>query len=131
RDRLSPDGDGLGPVFNARSCVACHNQARPGGGGGVEHNVTTYVIVPPDDKGELREGVIHSQATAPRYRETLALLDPSLPAISQPTLKQLGVRSDTRATMPGEGLELPGHIRLSQRNTPALFGARLIDDIPD
>src|SRR4029077_20858694 len=25
-------GDGLGPVFNARSCVECHHQGGPGGG---------------------------------------------------------------------------------------------------
>src|SRR5262249_15251148 len=40
KDRLSPDGDGLGPVFNARSCVACHHQGGPGGAGGLTHNVT-------------------------------------------------------------------------------------------
>ena len=27
-------GDGLGPVFNARSCVECHFQGGVGGGGG-------------------------------------------------------------------------------------------------
>ena len=32
-DSLTPDGDGLGPVFNERSCVACHNQGGSGGGG--------------------------------------------------------------------------------------------------
>src|SRR5207245_3994088 len=26
KDTNCPDGDGLGPVFNATSCVACHNQ---------------------------------------------------------------------------------------------------------
>ena len=56
KDPLSADGDGLGPVFNARSCVACHNQGGPGGGGDVEHNVTTYVIRPVNGKGEPREG---------------------------------------------------------------------------
>ncbi len=43
-DPLSAGGDGLGPVYNATSCVACHHQVRPGGGGGLEHNVTTFVI---------------------------------------------------------------------------------------
>src|SRR3954454_4457536 len=32
RDSLAA-GDGLGPVFNARSCVECHNQSGPGGSG--------------------------------------------------------------------------------------------------
>ena len=33
-------GDGLGPVFNANSCVACHSQGGVGGGGDAAHNVT-------------------------------------------------------------------------------------------
>src|SRR5262245_11590931 len=32
-------GDGLGPVFNDRSCVACHFQGGVGGGGDNDHNV--------------------------------------------------------------------------------------------
>jgi CxxC motif-containing protein (DUF1111 family) len=32
-------GDGLGPVYNATSCVDCHNQGGPGGGGPVDRNV--------------------------------------------------------------------------------------------
>ena len=32
-DRNSHGGDGLGPVFNDRSCVNCHDQGGPGGGG--------------------------------------------------------------------------------------------------
>src|SRR5260370_42507582 len=42
KDPLSPDGDGLGPVFNATSCVACHRQGGLGGSSGVEHNVTLF-----------------------------------------------------------------------------------------
>ena len=32
------NGDGLGPVFNDTSCVACHHQGGVGGSGGVRHN---------------------------------------------------------------------------------------------
>ena len=32
-DPRSHGGDGLGPVFNDSSCVACHNQGGIGGGG--------------------------------------------------------------------------------------------------
>ena len=36
-------GDGLGPLYNAKSCNACH----PGGGAsGVEHNVTLITVEP-------------------------------------------------------------------------------------
>ena len=32
-DSRSHGGDGLGPVYNDSSCVACHNLGGPGGGG--------------------------------------------------------------------------------------------------
>ena len=32
-DPLTPAGDGLGPVFNETSCLACHRQGGAGGGG--------------------------------------------------------------------------------------------------
>ncbi|MBT4864073.1 MAG: hypothetical protein HON53_02990 [Planctomycetaceae bacterium] len=38
-DPRSHGGDGLGPVFNESSCVACHNQGAIGGGGPVGKNV--------------------------------------------------------------------------------------------
>jgi CxxC motif-containing protein (DUF1111 family) len=38
-DRRSHSGDGLGPVFNARSCVACHHQGGDGGAGPRHMNV--------------------------------------------------------------------------------------------
>src|SRR5688572_11687506 len=33
------DGDGLGPMFNAVSCDACHSQGGVGGGGSIDFNV--------------------------------------------------------------------------------------------
>lgn len=39
-DPRSRGGDGLGPVYNADSCLACHFQGGPGGSGPVESNVT-------------------------------------------------------------------------------------------
>jgi CxxC motif-containing protein (DUF1111 family) len=38
-DARSHGGDGLGPVFNDSSCVACHNAGAPGGGGPNSKNV--------------------------------------------------------------------------------------------
>lgn len=38
-DSRSHGGDGLGPVFNDSSCVACHNQGGVGGGGPASKNV--------------------------------------------------------------------------------------------
>ncbi len=48
-DRRSHGGDGLGPVFNERSCVGCHHQGGPGGGGTADKNIE--IITP------VREGV--------------------------------------------------------------------------
>lgn len=39
KDPRSPEGDGLGPMFNESSCVGCHNQGGPGGAGPASKNV--------------------------------------------------------------------------------------------
>jgi CxxC motif-containing protein (DUF1111 family) len=123
-DPLTQGGDGLGPVFNARSCVACHHQGGPGGGGSVEHNVLTFVVRPSVPDQPPRQGVIHTFAAAPQYQETLAHVDPSLPSL---TASQLQSTRGNRRAMP----TVPPGISLTQRNTPALFGLGLIDALPD
>jgi CxxC motif-containing protein (DUF1111 family) len=127
KDALTPAGDGLGPVFNANSCAACHNQGGIGGAGGLEHNVTTYTVRADIATGKPREGVVHTFAVNRKFQETLALVDGSLPNTSQPELRQLvAVGGDSRHCLP-----MPPRVHVSQRNTPALFGAKLIDDIPE
>ncbi len=44
-DPRSPRGDGLGPVFNDSSCVACHNSGGAGGGGPSSKNVDIVTAV--------------------------------------------------------------------------------------
>src|SRR5262245_26634560 len=51
-------GDGLGPVFNAKSCVACHNQGGVGGGGSNAHNVVNFEVIPNHRDGEFTTGTI-------------------------------------------------------------------------
>jgi CxxC motif-containing protein (DUF1111 family) len=123
-DPLAHGGDGLGPVFNASSCVACHLQGGVGGAGGLRANVTTFVNTRPLP-GQPREGVVHSKAV--RFPESLQQVDASLPPLQQPTLNQL-------VNLPGSGnhcIVTPRTVHVSQRNTPALFGDRLIDEIPE
>lgn len=115
-DPLCAEGDGPGPVFNATSCVACHKQVRPGGGGGLENNVTTFTVHVAGQPS--RQGVVHANSLV--QRETLQDIDPFLPPIAQPTLEQL------KAIAP-----LQHGVHVSQRNTPALFGVKLIDEIPE
>jgi CxxC motif-containing protein (DUF1111 family) len=124
-DPLANGGDGLGPVYNASSCVACHTKGGVGGSGGLDSNVTNFTVRPPTPGARGREGVVHARGTS--ARETLANVSPELPPISRPTLAMVVHLPGSR----GETLRMPAGVHLSQRNTPALFGAKLIDDIPD
>jgi CxxC motif-containing protein (DUF1111 family) len=126
QDPLSPDGDGLGPVFNATSCVACHNQGGIGGSGGLQHNVTTFTVRIPGESA--RQGVVHANGV--ERRETLRDVSPDLPPISQPSLEQI-VNLQARNNHCSAPLTPPRGVHLSQRNTPALFGVKLIDEIPE
>jgi hypothetical protein len=41
---INPGGDGLGPVFNHVSCVACHHQGGSGGSGPVDVNASMLSV---------------------------------------------------------------------------------------
>jgi CxxC motif-containing protein (DUF1111 family) len=156
-DPLAGSGDGLGPVFNAKSCAACHKQGGLGGGGPLENNVTTFTQIdnpvedardsrnrairntrnktaaPAESSGSpkgSRQGVVHTFATNDEFVETLTLLSPSFPSKSHPELSDLlpKVQRDC-TTAPNIGIV--AGMDVSQRNTPALFGANLLDAIPD
>ena len=118
-------GDGIGPVFNARSCLECHNQGGGGGGGPVERNVTVYGLAAPaigKDSTIPPIGVIHAGAIDPKFQETLNMAHPGLPKSKSMPLAQLVDR--TRVT-------LPVGVTVTQRNTPALFGDGLLDAVPE
>jgi CxxC motif-containing protein (DUF1111 family) len=176
-DPLCGGGDGLGPVYNAASCVACHHQGGAGGAGGLQHNVTSFTVEFSVGVGSrsTREGVVHAHGVG--LQETLRDIASVLPAIPPPPLGQLlkARHSDRQighvvvseeqaiaalvastagllgapegyapllaapaALFPGRAAEyslhalvLPLGVHISQRNTPALFGAQLIDQLPD
>jgi len=72
-----------------------------------------------------QEGVVH--AFAVKYQESLSQADPLLPPLVRPTLKQvLTLPNNQNSCNPP-----PRLVHVSQRNTPALFGAKLIDDLPE
>src|SRR5829696_8792359 len=48
-ERSDPGGDGLGPVYNESSCVACHSQGGVGGGGPASKNVDLIVAAEATD----------------------------------------------------------------------------------
>jgi CxxC motif-containing protein (DUF1111 family) len=129
KDPLSPDGDGLGPVFNATSCVACHNQGGSGGGGSLANNVTTFSMRVGSQKP--REGVVHAFAID-GFKETLRDVHPELPARSHPDLAELvPARNSSGAVGAARLIPMPAGVVISQVNPPALFGSGLIDAVPD
>lgn len=69
-DPLCGEGDGLGPVFNANSCVECQSLGGIGGGGGIESNVLTFEAAPTLKRPYLVNHVIHHDAIAAEYLET-------------------------------------------------------------
>jgi CxxC motif-containing protein (DUF1111 family) len=120
-DPLAPHGDGLGPVFNASSCAQCHTQGGLGGSGLLQHNVTTFFV--PGPRGQqARQGVVHAHAVRDDLQENLSHAHSGLPALVRPSLQTI---------LPmGQGAAF-GVAEVSQRNTPALFGAKLIDELPE
>jgi len=133
-DPLAARGDGLGPVFNASSCVACHQQGGAGGSGSLEHNVTVFTRAPKAGEGAAR-GVIHQFAIDAASQETLQNVSAQFPKKSRPTLADLLALLPKPANPPDRVQTIRDdavpEIDIGQRNTPALFGASVIDAIPD
>ena len=155
-DPTSPQGDGLGPVFNETSCVACHGLGGPGGAGSENRNVlmltATFTTGQAPIKGlerihpglrTARSTVVHRYGTDPNYRTwrtTLLSGNRSKPQgvaagdgaetvedrirrIAGQTTAARNRRSTALTSEPGVTL------RVSERNSPALFGAGQIDSI--
>jgi CxxC motif-containing protein (DUF1111 family) len=129
-ERSPAGGDGLGPYYNEVSCVACHFQGGNGGAGPNSKNVTllsafaTVRTLPADGKVyqaelvDLHSGfakretvVVHDHSTESDYEHSRRELLLSLPLVQ--TRDELVPLSQ------------------SQRNTPALFGAGLIEHVSD
>ncbi len=148
-DKRSFAGDGLGPVHNARSCVACHNQGGVGGAGAKANNliligafidlstqhISLGVSVPPPDA--------NSPVDQPN-RDSMAKFHPALRTESFFVLHRLGTSMEYREWKKDHDLESPeqrqysskiGNLEIrfipTERNSPALFGAGLIERIPD
>jgi CxxC motif-containing protein (DUF1111 family) len=70
-DSHTPTGDGLGPMFNARSCAECHNLGGIGGGGKKDNNVDLLSLILPTNKEKL--GI-------PKFRESMTEFHPAFTA---------------------------------------------------
>ena len=150
-DPRSAMGDGLGPVYNERSCAACHYQGGVGGGGPDDKNVDVLSVRMPS---------ITSPARRQKFEKNLVDLHAGFQAptgvIPSITLHVYGTQkayylrrrsllekvvagddaeaNDTIFAHVADLLEQTGgwknptiRFQLTQRNTPALFGASVLD----
>jgi CxxC motif-containing protein (DUF1111 family) len=174
-DRRSHAGDGLGPVYNAQSCAACHRQGGIGGAGNNEKNVSLVTVfvsekirgrgvagalpehplppagapkkmivgnpgreveleIPSEDVLVKIHPVLRTQpafpfhrfGAGPEFAEWQATIFPKDETETEQSSKQSSNRRHTKFI--GSGMVT---LIESKRNTPPLFGAGLIDAIPD
>lgn len=95
--------DGVGPVFNDTSCVACHGAPEVGGG---------------SDRIETRFG-----------RRTRRELDP-LASLGGSLLQEQGIGAQEDCAYVAEVVPVEANVTAGRRSTP-LFGLGLVDALPD
>jgi CxxC motif-containing protein (DUF1111 family) len=155
-DRRSSGGDGLGPVYNDRACVNCHDQGGPGGSGPADKNIV--LITPGSGSGnqagnfgffyalsfnygpggfEYRlgnagpQGKADARFAAPLLAD-LVQIHPGFGSAPSVVLHRYGNDPDYRIWREWVlGVHGAISFKISQRNPPAIFGARLIDTVPD
>jgi CxxC motif-containing protein (DUF1111 family) len=121
-DLLAGEGDGLGPVFNARSCQECHFQGGVGGAGPNQFNVTAFEVAPVPARREVISGVVHSQAVSGKLQESAENVREIYPVVPGSVRVVQGCTITVADFDP---------VAFTSMNTPALFGAGLIDEISD
>lgn len=119
-------GDGLGPVFNARSCAACHFQGGLGGGGSNEHNAVGFEIHSRPGDPDFHTGTIHNYSTDPAFRESERVVRKLFPIIPGRTTQSGSPGCFVTTTIPDFD-----PVRTESVQTTALFGAGWIDLISD
>jgi CxxC motif-containing protein (DUF1111 family) len=149
KDNRSHGGDGLGPVYNERSCLGCHHFGGAGGAAGADKNIE---IVTPGSDGSPTPGAFYAfgmsfGATGFQYKFTTNPKPSQAPPPNPADLAQIhaGFRDAPSVVLHRFGPDadygawrerVPGphgviFIRSSQRNPTPLFGLGLIDAIPD
>ncbi|MDB5308401.1 MAG: thiol oxidoreductase-like protein [Gemmataceae bacterium] len=119
-------GDGLGPVFNARSCAACHFQGGLGGGGGVEHNAVGYEVFPRPGDPTFHTGTIHNFSVDPAQKESTGTLRTLFPVIKGRTIQSGSPNCPSTTVIPEFD-----PVRTQSVQATALFGAGWVDLISD
>lgn len=133
-DQLCGNGDGLGPVFNANSCVACHFQDGVGGSSDNSRNVTSFDIISKIEDEPFRSGVVHAKAVNVSLKETKENVHRMFPTESREVTVLEGggmYGSECKPVPLTEKTVLESHdpVFFHELNSPALFGVGLIDEI--
>jgi CxxC motif-containing protein (DUF1111 family) len=158
-DRRSHGGDGLGPVYNERSCLGCHHQGSSGAGGG-SAGVNIEIITPASPGGVSPgsagfyyafsfnygpNGFEYRIGEPPGSSGTARRLGAATPKVGELVRIHPGFREAPSVVLHRYGNDpdyrvwrewvLGDHgtikVRSSQRNPTPLFGMGLIDAIPD
>jgi CxxC motif-containing protein (DUF1111 family) len=155
-DRRSHGGDGLGPVYNERSCAGCHHQAGPGGGGSSDKNIEIITPLSRSSEGlytpafayafsfsygmdgfEYRIGnpaqsVNRARRPSGQSLAELVRIHPGFRDTPSVVLHRYGNDADYRVWREWV-LDRRGSVafRSSQRNPTPLFGTGSIDSIPE
>src|SRR5437899_1894920 len=141
-DRRSFAGDGLGPLYNARSCAACHHLGGIGGAGPKGTNATiASVFLEQKEPTEVEVfGLkLRAKPRPPQQpdRAKLAEIHPALRTDNSFPFHRFGTEEEFQQWKnkwfpipPQIGGSSMGFIN-SERNPTALFGAALIDRIPN
>jgi CxxC motif-containing protein (DUF1111 family) len=160
-DPLSPEGDGLGPLHNADSCVACHNLGATAGAGSAEHDVVLMTLggngtrrstarksparvasaekIHPAFSGREAASTVmlHKFGSDPGYeRWRLSVLGFKLPAnADSKNADDMRFAAAQLQSNAPHVVDVPRKdgipLQISRRNTTPLFGAGLIDSISD
>ena len=119
-DPLSGKGDGLGPVFNADTCVHCHSQAGIGGAGDRSTNVLSFQVAPNANRKKVLSHAVHALAINKDGQESRELVQQLFPEIPAATRVVSGCSVRFESLNP---------VNFETINSPALFGIGLLDDV--
>jgi CxxC motif-containing protein (DUF1111 family) len=140
-DSRSHAGDGLGPLYNARSCAACHHLGGIGGAGPKGMNaVIASVFLEQEEPPEVEVFGLKLRGKPKRPqqpdRAKLAEIHPALRTDNSFPFHRFGTQEEFQKwknkwfpVPPEIGGSRIGFVN-SERNPSALFGAGLIDRIP-
>jgi mono/diheme cytochrome c family protein len=119
-------GDGLGPVFNARSCAACHFQGGLGGGGNLEHNAVGFEVFARPNDPNFITGSVHNFSVDPTQKESERGLRAMYPLLRGRTTVSGSPGCQTTTVIPDFD-----PVRTQSVQATALFGAGWVDLISD